>query len=51
MSGKIFVNNGEVIMTGPYKNDLSIESVKAVARGGDAKLVSLEVNELNASWK
>ena len=46
-----FVNNGEMIITSDYKNDLNIESVKAIARGGDAKLVSLEVYELDASWK
>ena len=46
-----FVDNGRMIFTEGYQNDLSIESVKAFARGGEAKLVSLEVHELNASWK
>ncbi len=46
-----FVDKGRMVFTEAYKNDLNIESVKAWARGGDAKLVSLDVHELNASWK
>lgn len=48
---EIFVNRGERILTSPYKNSLNIESVRAVARGGKAKLVSLEVYELDAAWR
>ena len=45
-----FVNRGAMIFNAPYNNDLNIESVRAWARGGQAKLVSLKVHELNASW-
>jgi len=44
---EIFANNGEQIMTSPYKNDLNIESVKAFCLGGVAKLVSMEVHQLD----
>jgi len=47
---EIFANHGEQIATLPYENDLNIESVKAFCDGGDAKLLSLEVHELNAKW-
>jgi len=47
---EIFANHGEQIMTGPYENDLNIESVKAFCDGGAAELLSLEVHELNAKW-
>ena len=47
---EIFANHGEQIATLPYENDLNIESVKAFCEGGDAKLLSLEVHELNATW-
>jgi len=47
---EIFANHGERIATLPYENDLNIESVKAFCDGGDAKLLSLEAYELNASW-
>ncbi len=46
-----FVNKGRMIFTEGYENDLNIESVKAFAKGGKATLVSLEVIELDASWK
>ena len=46
-----FVNHGAMIFNHPYQNDLDIESVQAWARGGEAKLETLEVYELNASWK
>jgi fructan beta-fructosidase len=46
-----FVDNGQMVFTEGYKNDLNIESVKAFAQGGEAKLVSLVVHELDASWK
>ena len=46
-----FVNDGQMVITAPYQNDLNIGSVEAFATGGDAKLLSLKVNELNASWK
>ena len=36
--------------TSGFKNDLNIESVKAFCEGGDAKLVSMEVYQLNAKW-
>jgi fructan beta-fructosidase len=45
-----FVNCGAIIFNAPYNNDLSIEAVRAWARGGEAKLVSLEVHEINATW-
>ena len=45
-----FVNRGAMIFNAPYENDLNIESVKAWARGGAAKLVSLEVYEIDATW-
>jgi hypothetical protein len=48
---EVFVNNGEMIITSDYNNDLNIESIKAIANGGDAKLVSFVVHELDASWK
>jgi fructan beta-fructosidase len=48
---EVFVNNGEMIITSDYGNDLNIESIKAIARGGDARLVSFVVHELDASWK
>jgi fructan beta-fructosidase len=47
---EIFANNGQQIMTSPYKNDLNIESIKAFCQGGAAKLVSMEVHQLNAKW-
>ncbi|MDP6523228.1 MAG: glycoside hydrolase family 32 protein [Kiritimatiellia bacterium] len=46
-----FVDNGRIIFTEGYNNDLDIESVNAFARGGEATLVSLKVHELDASWK
>ena len=46
-----FVNDGRMIITAPYSNDLDITSVEAFAEGGKARLHSLEVHELNASWK
>ena len=46
-----FVNKGQMVITAPYQNDLNIESVEAFAEGGKAKLLSLEVHELNATWK
>jgi len=46
-----FVDGGRMIFTEPYRNDLNIESVRAWARGGEARLVSIEVHELEASWK
>jgi fructan beta-fructosidase len=48
---EMFIDNGEMVFTTAYNNDLNIESVKAVAYGGNATLVSLEVYELNASWE
>jgi len=47
---EIFANHGAQIATLPYENDLNIESVKAFCDGGDAKLRSLEVYQLNAKW-
>ena len=47
---EIFANHGEQIATLPYENDLNIESVKAFCEGGDARLVSLDVYQLNAKW-
>ncbi len=47
---EIFANHGEQIATLPYENDLNIESVQAFCDGGDAKLLSMEVNQLNAKW-
>jgi fructan beta-fructosidase len=47
---EIFANHGEQIMTEAFENDLNIESVKAFCDGGDAKLLSLEVHQLNAKW-
>ena len=47
---EIFANHGGQIARLPYENDLNIESVNAFCEGGDAKLLSLEVHELNASW-
>ena len=46
-----FVNDGQMVITATYQNDLNIESVEAFAEGGEAKLLSIDVNELNASWK
>ncbi|MCH7228134.1 glycoside hydrolase family 32 protein [Haloferula sp. A504] len=46
-----FVNHGRMIITAPYQNDLDITSVEAFAEGGEARLLSLEIHELNASWK
>jgi len=46
-----FVNDGRMVITAPYQNDLNIESVEAFAEGGEARLLSLEVHELEASWK
>ena len=43
-------NHGEQIMTEAFENDLNIESVKGFCDGGDAKLLSLEVCQLNAKW-
>jgi sucrose-6-phosphate hydrolase SacC (GH32 family) len=48
---ELFLDQGERILTKLSGNDLNIESVKAVAEGGEAKLISLEAIELNASWK
>ena len=47
---EIFANHGEQIATLSYENDLNIESVKAFCDGGEAKLRSLEVYQLNAKW-
>ena len=46
-----FVNDGEMVITAPFSNDLNLESIGAFAGGGEARLVSLEVFELDASWK
>jgi fructan beta-fructosidase len=46
-----FINNGQMIITAPYSTDLNIDSIEAFAEGGEAKLVNLEVYELNANWK
>lgn len=46
-----FVNQGQMVITAPYENDLNLESIQAFAKGGVAKLVSLEVYELDASWQ
>jgi len=46
-----FVNHGQMIITAPYQNDLDIGSIEAFAAGGQAKLLSLDVHELKASWK
>jgi len=48
---EIFIDNGERVLTSKYDNDLNLESVKVVATGGEAKLISLEAIELDASWK
>jgi alpha-L-rhamnosidase len=47
---EIFANHGEQVATLPYENDLNIESVRAFCGDGDARLVSLEVYQLNARW-
>ena len=47
---EIFANKGEQIRTSGFKNDLNIESVKAFCEGGDAKLVAMEVYQLDAKW-
>jgi len=47
---EVFANKGEQIKTSGFKNDLNIESVKAFCEGGAAKLVSMEVYQLNAKW-
>jgi fructan beta-fructosidase len=46
-----FVNDGRMIITAPYSNDLDITAVEAFAEGANARLLSLDVHELNASWK
>jgi fructan beta-fructosidase len=43
-------NQGRIYITRPFKNDLNIESIKAYCEGGEAKLLSLEVYELDAKW-
>ena len=47
---EIFANNGGQIATLPFDNDLNIQSVKAFCEGGQAKLLSMEVCELDAKW-
>ena len=46
-----FVNDGRRVITAAYDNDLDIESVEAFAEGGTARLLSLDIHELEASWK
>jgi hypothetical protein len=63
---ELFVNNGRMIVTGQQQGgrealhigyaqagagNHGVDSVTAFAKGGKARLVSLEVHELNASWK
>ena len=48
---EIFGGHGRTISTQGFKNDLNLESVSVFCEGGEAKLISLEVNELDVSWK
>ena len=48
---EIFVDDGEMIITMESWNDLNVESVRAVAAGGQAGLISLEAIDLDAGWK
>ena len=47
---EIVGNNGRVYITQRREKIGDLESVKAFARGGDAKLVQLEVIELQSIW-
>ena len=47
---EIFINDGEYYMpigSIPEENNMSL---KVFAEGGEAKIIKLEVNELNSSW-
>ena len=48
---EIFGNNGRVVITNPRGSKGEVSTVSAFAEGGTAKLISLEVNELESVWK
>ena len=48
---EIFGNDGRIVITAQRGPKGQVSTVKAFADGGNAKLVSLEVNELESVWK
>jgi fructan beta-fructosidase len=48
---EIIGNDGRVYITTARPARGEVKNVKAVATGGQAKLLSLEVNELDSIWK
>jgi len=51
VSIEIFANDGRVYMPMRALPDDDATGIEVFARGGDAKLTSLEVNELNSIWQ
>ena len=48
---EIFINDGMYYMSMGSIPDDNNKSLKVYAEDGDAKIISLEVNELNSIWK
>jgi sucrose-6-phosphate hydrolase SacC (GH32 family) len=48
---EIFINGGRYFMPVASIPDEDNTSLELFAEGGDAKIISLEVNELNSIWK
>jgi fructan beta-fructosidase len=47
---EVFGNDGQVCLTTPFRPKGKMESVQAWSEGGEAKLLSLEVFELQSIW-
>ena len=48
---EIFGNDGRIVITAQRGLKGEVGTVKAFTEGGTAKLISLEVNELESVWK
>jgi len=50
-SMEVFINDGEYFMPMGSIPDDDDRSLKVFAKGGDARIISLDVNELNSAWQ
>ena len=48
---EVIANNGSTVVTAYREKRGKVKSIKAFAEGGKAKLLTLEVNELESIWK
>ena len=48
---EVYADNGRACITKPRVKTGDVGTVKAFAKGGEAKLVKLEANELESIWK